>query len=82
VQLRDNEPLQSYNSLALQGRARALLRLQDASQLVPALEWAAGEKLPVITLGEGSNVVIAGDLEALVLRIDTRGPHVVEEAAG
>lgn len=77
-----SESLRPYNSLALQGRARALLRLTQASRLLPALQWAADRDLPVIALGEGSNVVIAGDLEALVLRIETRGREVLDETAG
>ena len=34
----------------------------------------------MVPLGEGSNVVIAGDLEALVLRVTMPGMEVVEDA--
>ncbi|MCB1848141.1 MAG: FAD-binding protein, partial [Halieaceae bacterium] len=63
------EPLLRYNTLALQGRARAFLQVRAAAELERALAWARRQQLPVIPLGEGSNVVLAGDIEALVLRM-------------
>ena len=73
------EALQPYNTLALAARARALLRVADQGQLLEALAWAAGRAMTVIPLGEGSNVVVAGDLDALVLRLDTRGIELLED---
>lgn len=75
------EPLQRYNTLALQGLARGLVHVADQRQLLAALQWAQARKLPVIPLGEGSNVVIAGDLEALVLRMETRGIQRLDDTA-
>lgn len=74
-----SEQLQRYNTLALEGRARALVRVGSDAQLAEALAWAAGTGLAVVPLGEGSNVVIAGDLDAMVLRVDTRGVEVLED---
>ena len=76
--LRDS-PLQSCNTLALEARAAAMARVTDEEQLLAALAWAAGHNMPVIPLGEGSNVVFAGDLDALVLRVETRGIEVLED---
>lgn len=76
--LRDS-PLQSCNTLALEARAAAMARVTDEEQLLAALAWAAGHNMPVIPLGEGSNVVFAGDLDSLVLRVETRGIEVLED---
>lgn len=73
------EALGAYNTLALEGRARALVQVGSDAQLLSALRWAADRQLAVVPLGEGSNVVIAGDLDALVLRMATRGINVVED---
>lgn len=75
------ESLQSYNTLALDACASALVRVDSQSCLVDALAWAAAEGLAVVPLGEGSNVVLAGDIEALVLRLETRGIEVLEDNA-
>ena len=74
------EDLQPFNTLALEGRARALARVRNDAQLVESLAWAAANGLAVVPLGEGSNVVIAGDLDALVLRLATRGIELLEES--
>jgi UDP-N-acetylmuramate dehydrogenase len=73
MNLQLNETLLPYNTLALQARAQALATIRDDADLVAALDWARQRKLPVIPLGEGSNVVLANDLDALVLRLQTRG---------
>jgi UDP-N-acetylmuramate dehydrogenase len=73
VQILRAEALQPFNTLALQAQATALLRVERDEQLPEAFTWAAAQGLPVIPLGEGSNIVVAGDLDALLLRLDTRG---------
>jgi UDP-N-acetylmuramate dehydrogenase len=78
--LRD-EPLAAHNSLALMARARALVEVADERQLIDVLHWARTQSLPVIPLGGGSNVVIAGDLDALVMRLSNRGIEVLAETA-
>jgi UDP-N-acetylmuramate dehydrogenase len=76
------EQLQPFNTLALQAQATALLRVEHIEQLPQAFSWAAEHELPVIPLGEGSNVVIAGDLNALLLRLETRGIQVLQDNDG
>ena len=80
MHVRYGEALQPYNTLALQGRAKALVRVNSDNELQEALGWAAARGMPVVPLGEGSNVVIAGDLDALVLRLDTRGIELTGES--
>lgn len=74
-----NESLSSRNTLALAGRATALVQINSDPDFSEALEWARAEGMCVVPLGAGSNVVIAGDLDALVMCIDTRGIEVLEE---
>ena len=70
--LRD-EALREGNTLRLPARARALVDLDDVEDLPEACEWARQTSLGIIPLGQGSNVVLAGDLDALVLRLKNRG---------
>jgi len=74
-----NEPLQGYNTLSLEGRANALVRVCTKTELLAALQWAAERDLTVIPLGEGSNVVIAADLDAMVVRTDMQGIEIIED---
>ena len=80
MQILRGEALQEYNTLALQAQATALVRVTSDAQLLAAFRWANDRELPVIPLGEGSNVVISGDLDALVVCQDTRGIAVLEDS--
>ncbi|MCP4842586.1 MAG: UDP-N-acetylmuramate dehydrogenase [Halieaceae bacterium] len=72
-----NVSLRSFNTLGLESRAAAFVTVQSDSGLLQALRWAEQQKLPVVPMGEGSNVVLAGDLEALVLHQQTKGREVL-----
>ena len=67
MQILRAESLRRRNTLALESRASALVEAQTSTDVAEALAWASAESVPVIPLGEGSNLVLAGDLEGLVL---------------
>jgi UDP-N-acetylmuramate dehydrogenase len=75
------EALRPYNTLALQERAAALVTVANDAELMAALNWARERKLSVVPLGDGSNVVLTGDLDALVVRQEPRGIEVIETTA-
>jgi UDP-N-acetylmuramate dehydrogenase len=75
------EPLQARNTLALPATAEALAEVTSEGDLYEALQWARGRDLPVTPLGEGSNVVFAGDLPGLVLRLANRGIEILDRDA-
>jgi UDP-N-acetylmuramate dehydrogenase len=78
MKLQRNEPLRHYNTLALQATAEAFTTVTSDAELLEALAWARQQKLPVVPLGEGSNVVLAGDVRALVVRLKSRGIQVLD----
>ncbi len=67
------------NTLALDARAEAFVEVANDADLADALAWARDRQLPVVPLGEGSNVVFAGDVHALVLHMASRGIEVLEQ---
>ncbi len=79
MQIQRDEPLKPYNTLSLQARASALVRVGNDQELLAAFSWAAERDLPVVPLGQGSNIVLAKDLDALVVRQDSRGIQILEE---
>jgi len=74
-----NEPLLARNTLAVKASAVAYVSATSERELMEALAWAAEHHKSVITLGQGSNVVLAGDLDALVIHQAQRGIDVLEE---
>jgi UDP-N-acetylmuramate dehydrogenase len=73
------EALQAYNTLALQAHAQAFVTVNSDQELLQALAQARARQLPVVALGEGSNIVLAGDVNALVLRQQMRGIEVLDK---
>lgn len=71
------EDLTPLTTLRLPARARQRRDVTSRPALLAALAEARASKLPVVPLGEGSNVVLAGDVEALVLRYRGRGRRVL-----
>jgi UDP-N-acetylmuramate dehydrogenase len=79
VRVLQNESLQKRNTLQLQSRAMAFVSVSSEEELRSALLWARKNKAQVIPLGQGSNVVLAGDLNALVIHQGMQGREVLEE---
>jgi UDP-N-acetylmuramate dehydrogenase len=75
------EALRPYNTLALQACAQAFVTVASDTELLSALGWARERRLPVVPLGQGSNIVVAGDINALVVRQHTRGIQILETSA-
>jgi UDP-N-acetylmuramate dehydrogenase len=67
--LREQVDLQPYNTLALHARAAFFCEPTSHDELIAALDMAREKNLPVLPLGEGSNIVLARDYPGLVLRL-------------
>lgn len=76
-----NIPLQPYNTFGIVARAQHLVRIrseQDLLDLLACPDWSAQ---PRMVLGGGSNIVIQGDIQSLVLKMEIVGMRLVEEHA-
>lgn len=67
--LREQVDLQPYNTLALHARAAYFCEPASQDELDAALALAREKQLPVLPLGEGSNIVLTRDYPGLVLRL-------------
>jgi UDP-N-acetylmuramate dehydrogenase len=79
----NNVALQSLNTFGIAARAQRLARLRseaDLAVLMASAEWSPpSPTAPVFVLGGGSNLVITGDIKALVLKVDIPGRRLLEE---
>jgi UDP-N-acetylmuramate dehydrogenase len=53
----NNIPLADYSTMHLGGTAAHVAEVSDRNELLSALAWAEQQKLPVIMIGGGSNIV-------------------------
>lgn len=71
--------LKAYNSFAVDVAARWFAEAHDDDQVREALAYAQRQQLPVLLLGGGSNMLLTADVEALVLRMASRGIRVLQD---
>lgn len=66
-------PLQRHNTFGFDVRARFAMHIRSENDLSAALHDPRTRQLPVVVLGGGSNVVLTGDLDAVVLLMEIPG---------
>lgn len=57
IEPKENILLSNYSTMRLGGPARYLLEVKSSFEVEPALIWAEEKKLPVMMIGQGSNIV-------------------------
>jgi len=71
VNIEQNVPLGRLTTVGIGGPARHFARPQTVAELEEVLRWATTEGLDVLTIGLGSNVLVAdAGVESLVLRLE------------
>ncbi len=80
--LRENVPLSSLTTLHVGGSARYVAECVELSDIREAVQFAKKEGLPVIPIGEGSNILASDTgFDGLVLHMKL-GHMVIDEDAG
>ena len=73
-------PLQHYNTFGIMARAVNLLRVQSEQDIRDFLAAPPlGASRQVLVLGGGSNIVITGDVEPTVFKMEVTGKRLVQE---
>lgn len=71
--------LKPYNTFGIDVCARYFTQVHDDGEVRQALAEAAERQVPVLVIGGGSNLLLTGDIDALVLHMASRGRRVVQE---
>jgi len=79
MHLEHNPDLKPYNTFGVAARARLLARVQCAEDLPRLLDDLTLAAAPRLILGGGSNLLLTGDFDGLVLKNEIRGMRVVSE---
>jgi UDP-N-acetylmuramate dehydrogenase len=79
LQVQANVSLKRYNSFGVDVLARWFAEAHDDQQVRETLAYAAQRQLSVMLLGGGSNLLLTGDIEALVLRMASRGIRLLRD---
>lgn len=71
--------LQAFNTLAVPAAARFFVSVSSEAELVEAIDYSKRESLPRLILGGGSNIVLGGDFDGLVIHLNLSGVEVLGE---
>ncbi len=76
-----NVPLQPYNTFHIVAKAHTLVRIASTSDLLQLLADPVLGQAPKFILGGGSNIVLTGDVKAVVLKVEIKGLRVLEDTS-
>ena len=79
--VREGLSLKAFNSFGIEARASVFVEVHDEQEARAGLALARERGLPLLVMGGGSNLLLTGDVEALVLRMATRGIGVLRDDA-
>ncbi|MBS0212710.1 MAG: UDP-N-acetylmuramate dehydrogenase [Proteobacteria bacterium] len=79
LRLLEHAPLVARNTLRVPATAPLLAQVRDRAALEELLGHAGMRGGPLLVLGEGSNLLLAGDPQGLVVQLDLRGIDVLHE---
>jgi UDP-N-acetylmuramate dehydrogenase len=82
MQLQENVSLKACNTFAVEASARYFAEACSAADVREALQMAERLDVPLLVIGGGSNLLLTADLDALVLRMASRGLRILEEQGG
>ncbi|WP_027015323.1 UDP-N-acetylmuramate dehydrogenase [Comamonas composti] len=74
-----NVPLQHCNSFGIAARAHTLVRVRGEDDIRDFLAHPLWGRQPAFVLGGGSNVVLTGDVEPVVLKMEISGMRLLHE---
>ena len=75
-----NVPLQASNTFHIVAKAQRLVRITSEADVHALLADPELASLPKFVLGGGSNIVLTGDVKALVLKVEVSGRRLVSES--
>jgi len=82
LNVQTNVPLKAYNTFGVEVRARYFAEAFTDDDVREALAYSAGHDLPLMVIGGGSNLLLTRDVDALVLRMASRGTRITHEDCG
>ncbi len=81
MEIERDQSLRAHNTLALEAHASAFAAVSNEAELREAILWARDNSLPVMALGQGSNIVLVNDINYLVVLQQGQGIAILDEDA-
>jgi len=79
LQVQADVSLKPFNSFGVDVKARLFAEAHSDADVREALAYAAGHDVPLLVIGGGSNLLLTGDIDALVLRMASQGIRLLSD---
>ena len=79
LQFQPQVSLKPFNSFGVDVKARLFAEAHSDQDVREALAYAASHALPLLVIGGGSNLLLTADIDALVLRMASRGIRILSD---
>nr|WP_312970896.1 UDP-N-acetylmuramate dehydrogenase [Pseudomonas sp.] len=79
LQVHSDVSLKAHNTFGVDVAARYFAEADDDQQVRQALDAARERQVPLLVLGGGSNLLLTADVDALVLRMASRGIRLLAD---
>ncbi|MDO8576988.1 MAG: UDP-N-acetylmuramate dehydrogenase [Candidatus Daviesbacteria bacterium] len=74
LKFEDNYPMNQATTLQIGGPAKKFIKITTQEELIEAIQYAKGQKLPYLVIGGGSNLVVADEgIHCLVIKNGVAG---------
>lgn len=71
--MQENFSLKSFTTFGVEANAKYFVEIQTLEALKEALSFAKTNKLPILLLGGGSNILLTKDFEGLAIQLNLKG---------
>jgi UDP-N-acetylmuramate dehydrogenase len=79
ITLRENYSLKKHNSFGIDARTRYFAEADNEPDLISLLKHNPAPRLPVLVLGEGSNILFISDYDGIILHPKITGIEIISE---
>ncbi|WP_397452019.1 UDP-N-acetylmuramate dehydrogenase [Pseudomonas sp. NA-150] len=79
LQVQSAVSLKPFNTFGVDVQARLFAEAHSDDDVREALAYSAAHQLPLLVIGGGSNLLLTADIQALVLRMASRGVRVLSD---
>lgn len=79
LDIQSDVSLKPFNSFGVEVKAQRFAQAHSDDDVREALAYCADQQLPLLVIGGGSNLLLTKDIQALVLRMATRGIRLLSD---
>ncbi|MBX8576225.1 UDP-N-acetylmuramate dehydrogenase [Pseudomonas cichorii] len=79
LQVQSGVSLKPFNTFGVDVQAQLFAEARDDQEVRQALAYSVEHDVPLLVIGGGSNLLLTNDVQALVLRMASRGIRIIKE---